>query len=97
MNNKLVTEFSRMLPKKTLLERKQELIEETTMLNSLINDIDTKIEIYSTIDFVRVGELVSKRNECMSLLIDVLSESNSLWLRSIASQPKAAVKTSKRA
>ena len=97
MDNKLVTEFSRMLPKKTLLERKQELIEETIMLNSLINDIDTKIEIYSSIDFVRVGELMTSRNECMNLLLDVLSESNSLYLQSIASKPKVAVKASKRA
>ena len=97
MDNKLVTEFSRMLPKKTLLERKQELIEETIMLNSLINDIDTKIEIYSSIDFVRVGELMTSRNECMNLLLDVLSESNSLYLQSIASKPKVAVKGYKRA
>lgn len=80
-----------------LLQRKQELIEETTMLNNLIDDIDVKIEIYSSIDFVRVGELMTSRNECMSLLLDVLSESNSLYLHSIASQPKAAVKASKRA
>lgn len=79
-----------------LLQRKQELIEETTMLNGLIDDIDTKIEIYSTLDFVRVGELMTTRNECMSLLLDVLSESNALYLRSIASQPKAAVKGYKR-
>ena len=91
MNNELIAEFSRMLPTKTLMERKQELIEETTMLNSLINDIDTKIEIYSTLDFVHVGELVAKRNECMSLLIDVLSESNGLWLQSIKNNIKAAV------
>lgn len=91
MNNELIAEFSRMLPAKTLMERKQELIEETTMLNSLINDIDTKIEIYSTIDFVHVGELVTKRNECMSLLIDVLSESNGLWLQSIKNNIKVAV------
>jgi hypothetical protein len=91
MNNELIAEFSRMLPTKTLMERKQELIEETTMLNSLINDIDTKIEIYSTIDFVHVGELVAKRNECMSLLMDVLSESNGLWLQSIKHSIKVAV------
>ena len=91
MYNEFIAEFSRMLPAKTLMEREQELIEETTMLNSLINDIDTKIEIYSTLDFVHVGELVAKRNECMSLLIDVLSESNGLWLQSIKNNIKAAV------
>lgn len=80
-----------------LLQRKQELMEETIMLNNLIDDIDVKIEIYSTLDFVRVGELMTSRNECMSLLLDVLSESNTLYLRSIASQPKVAVKASKRA
>lgn len=80
-----------------LLQRKQELIEETTMLNNLIDDIDVKIEIYSSIDFVRVGELMTSRNECMNLLLDVLSESNELYLRSIALQPKAAVKGYKRA
>lgn len=74
-----------------LLQRKQELNEETAMLNSLINDIDTKIEIYSTIDFVHVGELVAKRNECMNLLMDVLSESNGLWLQSIKNNVKVAV------
>ena len=74
-----------------LLQRKQELNEETAMLNSLINDIDCKIEIYSTIDFVRVGELITTRNECMSLLMDVLSESNGLWLQSIKNNIKAAV------
>lgn len=92
MNNDLINEFSRMLPKKTLLERKQELIEETTMLNSLINDIDTKIEIYSTLDFVRVGELAETRNECMSLLMDVLNESNGLWLQSIKANVKSSLK-----
>lgn len=80
-----------------LLKRKQELIDETTMLNNLIDDIDVKIEIFSTIDFVRVGELMTSRNECMNLLLDVLSESNTLYLRSIASQPKVAVKGYKRA
>ena len=80
-----------------LLQRKQELIEETTMLNNLIDDIDVKIEIFSTIDFVRVGELMTSRNECMNLLLDVLSESNALYLQSIASQPKVAVKGYKHA
>lgn len=74
-----------------LLQRKQELNEETAMLNSLINDIDCKIEIYSTIDFVRVGELITTRNECMNLLMDVLSESNGLWLQSIKNSVKVAV------
>lgn len=91
MDNELIAEFSRMLPKKTLLERKQELIEETTMLNSLITEIDTKIEIYSTLDFVHVGELTVRRNECMNLLLDVLNESNGLWLQSIKNDIKTAV------
>ncbi len=91
MDNDLIAEFSRMLPTKTLMERNQELIEETTMLNSLITDIDTKIEIYSTLDFVHVGELMVTRNECMNLLLDVLSESNGLWLQSIKNSIKVAV------
>jgi hypothetical protein len=79
------------------LARKQELIEEQTMLNNLINDIDDKIAIYSTIDFIRVGELINVRVSLMNSLLDVLNESNDLYLSSIASSPKMAVKSYKRA
>jgi len=79
------------------LARKQELIEETTMLNNLIDETDNMIAIYSTMDFIRVGELMATRVSLMNSLLDVLSESNDLYLSSVASSPKAAQKGYKRA
>jgi hypothetical protein len=83
-------EFERMIGMEQRLLKKQELSAETIMLNSLINETDTMIEIYSTIDFIRVGELLSTRVSLMNSLLDVLSESNDLYLSAIASSNKTA-------
>lgn len=70
---------------KTLLQRKQELNEETVMLNSLLSDIEAKIEIYSSMDMVRVEELTVIKTYIEATFLDVLTESNNLWLESIKS------------
>lgn len=75
----------------TLLQRKQELIAITNDLNKRINAIDSMIEVYSTIDYIRVGELMGERISLNNHLLDVLSESNDLWLQSIKSKGKQAV------
>jgi len=64
------------------LIRKQELNAEMTMLNSLLTDIETKIAIYSTMDMVRVEELSVTKRELELLFLDLLSESNDLFLAS---------------
>lgn len=78
-----------------LLIRKLELHAETVMLNNLLNGIDDKIALYSTIDMVRVAQLVVTKTELESALLDVLSESNGLWLSSIVESNRKAVKASK--
>lgn len=89
----LLNEYERMLDSDTdkRLERKVELIDMTNRLNRQINELDTMIEIYSTIDYVRVGELVGERIRLNNMLLDVLSDSNDLYLESIASTNKIAV------
>lgn len=89
MNNDLINEFSRMLPE-SRLERKSQLIAETALVNRLIDDVDHLIEVYSGMDFVRVSELMVTRASYMSILLDLLSESNDLYLGSIASGKKTA-------
>jgi hypothetical protein len=74
-----------------LLNRKLELNAETVMLNNLLSGIEDKIAIYSTIDMVRVQQLVATKTELESVFLDVLNESNALWLSSIVETNKKAV------
>lgn len=74
-----------------LLIRKMELQAETVMLSRLLDGIEDKIAMYSTIDMVRVSELVHTKTELEKALLDVLSESNALWLSSIVESNKKAV------
>lgn len=74
-----------------LLKRKMELQAETVMLSKLLDGIDDKIAIYSTIDMVRVEQLIYTKIELEKSLLDVLSESNTLWLQSILETSKKAV------
>jgi hypothetical protein len=80
-----------------LLIRKIELQAETTMLSKLLDGLDDKIAMYSTIDMIRVSELVIVKTELEKCLLDVLSESNALWLASIVESNRAAVIASKTA
>lgn len=74
-----------------LLNRKLELQAETVMLSNLLDGIDDKIAIYSTIDMVRVEQLIYTKIELEKSLLEVLSESNALWLQSIMESSKKAV------
>lgn len=65
-----------------LLKRKEELNAETVMLNKLLVDIESKIAIYSAFDMVRVEQLSATKRELESAFLDVLNESNDLWLKS---------------
>jgi len=65
------------------LIRKQELNAEMTMLNSLLTEIETKIAIYSTMDMIRVEELMCTKKELEVLFLDLLSESNDMYLASL--------------
>lgn len=89
MSQDLINEFSRMLPE-SRLDRKEQLIKETTIVNRLIDDVDHLIEIYSGLDFVRVSELMTTRASYMNTLLELLSESNDLYLGSIASNDEVA-------
>lgn len=64
----------------TRLERKQELNAEIEMANACLADIDTKIEIYSTIDMVRVVDLCQTKRELELVFLELLTESNAMWL-----------------
>lgn len=67
----------------TLLNKKKELDAEMVMLNSLLTDIETKIAIYSTMDMVRVSELSDTKRELELLFLDLLSDTNDLYLASL--------------
>ncbi len=69
-----------------LLNRKEELNAETIMLNKLLCGIEDKILVYSAIDSVRVQELTVLKTELESVFLDVLNESNELYLQSIKRQ-----------
>ena len=73
-----------------LLNRKAELQAEIAMLNNILVGIEDKIAIYSNIDMVRVGQLAESKKEIEAVLLDVLCESNGIWLCSILSKKKAA-------
>lgn len=96
MNNDLINEFSRMLPE-SRLDRKSQIIAETALVNRLIDDVDHLISVYSNLDFIRVNELMVTRSSYMNMLLDLLSESNDLYLGTIAVKTKKAVKGYKRA
>lgn len=66
-----------------LLNKKKELDAEMVMLNSLLTDIETKIAIYSTMDMVRVSELSDTKKELELLFLDLLSDTNDLYLASL--------------
>jgi regulator of sigma D len=86
----LIQEFERMIDEPNLLDRKVELVELTNVLNRRIDELDHMIEIYSTLDFIRVGELMSERISLNNQLLDVISESNDLYLESIRRNAKIA-------
>lgn len=65
-----------------LLNRKLELQAEIVMLNKILVGIEDKIEVYSTLDAVRVAQLSETKKEVEAILLDVLCESNCLWLHS---------------
>ena len=96
MNKQLINEFSKMLPE-SRLDRKEQLIKDTAIVNRLIDDVDHLIAVYSNLDFIRVNELMVTRASYMSMLLDLLEQSNQLYLGTIAVKSKKAVKASKRA
>lgn len=65
----------------TKLNRKQELNAEIQMANACLADIDNKIEIYSTIDMIRVVDLCQTKRELELVFIELLTESNEMWLQ----------------
>lgn len=80
----LLNEFEKMLNNEpTRLTRKAELIKLQDTLNRQINELDDMIAIYSTLDFIRVGELMGNRIRLNNQLLDVMSEANDLYLESI--------------
>lgn len=80
----LLNEYEKMIPSvSTKLEYKAELIKLQDSLNRRINELDHMIEIYSTLDFIRVGELMGERITLNNQLLDVLTYSNDLYLASI--------------
>ena len=84
VNDKMLAEFERMLDTNdNLLDRKAELIELTNVLNRRINAIDDLITVYSSLDYIRVGELAGERIKLNNELLSVLDESNELYLESI--------------
>jgi hypothetical protein len=86
----LLAEYEKMLNEPILLDRKVELIKLQDTLNRQITELDDMIAIYSTLDFVRVGELMGDRIRLNNALLDVLSESNELYLESIRLNNKTA-------
>lgn len=84
VNDNILAEFERMLDvNDSLLDRKAELIELTNVLNRRINAIDDLIAVYSSLDYIRVGELTGERIKLNNELLSVLDESNELYLESI--------------
>ena len=65
------------------LNRKEEINAEIIMLNSVVTAIEEKIAIYSAIDMVHTSELIEQLNQLNPLFLDLLNESNALWLQSI--------------
>jgi len=84
IDENMMAEFERMIDNKAL-NRKLEIQSDIEMLNKVLTDIEDKIAIYSTIDMVRVEQLAVTKRELELMFLDVLSESNDLWLRSIKS------------
>jgi hypothetical protein len=81
-----IVEFERMV---NLTDRKVELQADLQAdierLNRILTGIEEMIAIYSTIDMVRVEQLSQSKKEIEVMFLDVLSESNDLWLQSIKS------------
>ena len=48
-----------------------------------LNSIDNLISIYSTIDMVRVQEVVANKTELESVLMDIMNYENNQYLASI--------------
>lgn len=66
-----------------LLKRKEELNAEIEMVNNILTHIENLIAIYSNYDMIRVDQLSVVKRELEMVFIDVLNESNDLWLHSI--------------
>lgn len=66
-----------------LLKRKEELNAEIEMVNNILTHIENLIAIYSNYDMIRVEQLSVVKRELEMVFIDVLNESNDLWLNSI--------------
>lgn len=80
----LLNEYEKMLNNEpTRLTRKAELIKLQDTLNRQITELDEMIAIYSTLDYIRVGELMGDRIRLNNALLDVMSEANDLYLESI--------------
>lgn len=80
----LLNEYEKMLNNEpTKLTRKAELIKLQDALNKQITELDDMIAIYSTLDYIRVGELMGDRIKLNNQLLDVMSEANDLYLKSI--------------
>lgn len=68
-----------------LLKRKEELNAEIKMVNDTLTQLETLITIYSNSDMIRVEQLAVVKRELEMVFLDVLNESNDLWLHSIKS------------
>lgn len=68
-----------------LLKRKEELNAEIKMVNDTLTQLETLITIYSNSDMIRVEQLAVVKRELEIVFLDVLNESNDLWLHSVRS------------
>ena len=60
-----------------MLQSKQQVIKE-------LDAIDNLIAIYSTIDMVRVSDLIVNKRNLESVLMGIMNHENDMWLASIA-------------
>jgi len=85
MNNS--KEFKKLIKSQSakLMKRKEELTAETIRLNKVLSSIEDRILVWSSIDMLVVKDLEITKREVESQFLDVLNESNNLWLKSLAS------------
>lgn len=62
----------------------QDMNDEIKQLATLVSEIDEKITIYSTIDMVRVKDLSEQKRELELLLLDLMNDTNEIWLKNKA-------------
>lgn len=62
----------------------QDMNDEIKQLTTLVSEIDEKITIYSTIDMVRVKDLSEQKRELELLLLDLMNDTNEIWLKNKA-------------